>query len=62
VERILQFCVDRLEEFRDEQQAIERVGGIRYPLMKLVDMYFWQTGFELDQPNRGPASVDLGTG
>ena len=22
--------------------------GIRYPLMKLVDMYFWETGYERD--------------
>jgi len=24
------------------------MGGIRYPLMKLVDMYFWQIGYEKD--------------
>jgi hypothetical protein len=43
---ILQFCHDNLAALRIEQARIEKVGGIRYPLMKLVDMYFWQTGFE----------------
>jgi len=28
--------------------ATDKAGGLRYPLMKLVDMYFWQIGFELD--------------
>jgi hypothetical protein len=40
------FCRDNLLELREEQTGIERGGGIRYPLMKLVDMYFWQIGFE----------------
>ena len=48
LERILAFCRDNLRELRGEQENIERVGGMRYPLMKLADMYFWQIGFELD--------------
>lgn len=48
LERILAFCRDNLRELRGEQENIERIGGMRYPLMKLVDMYFWQIGFELD--------------
>jgi hypothetical protein len=46
IERVLHFCRDNLAELCDEQKGIEHVGGIRYPLMKLVDMYFWQIGFE----------------
>ena len=46
VEPVLQFCRDNLSELRNEQDWIERAGGMRYPLMKLVDMYFWQIGFE----------------
>src|ERR1035437_2135426 len=46
VDRILQFCHDNLAALRIEQARIEKVSGIRYPLMKLVDMYFWQIGFE----------------
>lgn len=48
LERILKFCKDNLRELREAQESIERTGGMRYPLMKLVDMYFWQVGFELD--------------
>jgi hypothetical protein len=44
--RVLNFCRDNLAELCSEQDAIERRGGMRYPLMKLVDMYFWQIGFE----------------
>jgi len=46
VERVLKFCRDNLRELREEQKWIERTGGMRYPLMKLVDMYFWQIGCE----------------
>jgi hypothetical protein len=56
VERILHFCRDNLREFREEQARIERIGGMRYPLMKLVDMYFWQIGFEL-----GNGTITAGT-
>jgi hypothetical protein len=35
-----------LAEFRQEQAKIERMRGMHYPLMKLVDMYFFQIGFE----------------
>jgi hypothetical protein len=56
VERVLQFCRDNLPELREEQERIERIGGIRYPLMKLVDMYFWQIGSE-----RGGTAIASGT-
>jgi hypothetical protein len=48
IERILLFCKDNLSELREGQARIERIGKMRYPLMKLVDMYFWQVGFELE--------------
>lgn len=46
VERVLGFCRDHLLSFREEQATIDRNGGIYYPLMKLADMYFWETGYE----------------
>lgn len=46
VERVLSFCRDNLRSLREEQATIDRAGGMHYPLMKLVDMYFWQTGYE----------------
>jgi len=48
VERILGFCHEHLPELQKEQASIEESGGLRYPLMKLVDMYFWQLGYEGD--------------
>jgi hypothetical protein len=42
--RILTFCHEHIEELREEQRNIEAACGSRYPLMKLVDMYFWQLG------------------
>jgi hypothetical protein len=47
VERLLYFCRDNLSELRQANVEIELIGGMRYPLMKLVDMYFWQIGAEL---------------
>jgi hypothetical protein len=46
VKRILQFCFDNSDGLRSEQRRIETASGVRYPFMKLVDMYFWQTGYE----------------
>lgn len=48
VERVLQFCRENVGDLRKEQERIERASGIHYPLMKLVDMYFWQIGYERD--------------
>ena len=56
VERVLHFCGGNLPELREVQERIERAGGMRYPVMKLVDMYFWQIGFELD---RSTSTLDV---
>jgi hypothetical protein len=37
-----------LTELRSEQSMILTRGGMANPLMKLVDMYFWQIGNEAD--------------
>lgn len=47
VERVLRFCSTNLAELRSEQERIESASGVRYPPMKLLDMYFWQLGYEL---------------
>ncbi len=62
MERLLQFCAQHGKDLRAEQDLIEQLGGMRYPLMKLVDMYFWQIGFELDLTNGGsPEEAETGT-
>lgn len=50
VERLLRFARLHAADLRGEQERIERHGGLRYPVMKLVDMYFWQRGCELAGP------------
>ena len=50
VERMIQFCNECLPELRAEQARIEAAEGVRYPLMKLADMYFWQIGFDATPP------------
>lgn len=47
VERLLRFCRLNAADLLREQDRIEKHGGLRYPIMKLVDMYFWQRGCEL---------------
>ncbi len=46
IEQVLGFCQKNLRDLNKAQVAIEKTGGVRYPLMKLVDMYFWQIGFD----------------
>jgi hypothetical protein len=52
IKRVLSFCQENLQNLREEQDAIESSGGMCYPLMKLVDMYFWQIGFERANASR----------
>ena len=46
VNRILEFVTRNRRELAETQATIFDRGGLRYPLMKLVDMYFWQLGFD----------------
>jgi hypothetical protein len=46
LQRLLHFATDNLGALREEQRRIQTTSGICYPLMKLVDMYFWQIGGE----------------
>lgn len=53
IQEVLQFCLNHLSDFQVEQSRIERAYGMRYPLMKLMDMYFHQIGLELDAAKPG---------
>jgi hypothetical protein len=44
--KLLAFSRANIEELRREQEIIREHSGAYYPLMKLVDMYFWQIGYE----------------
>jgi hypothetical protein len=50
IERIVDFCNECAGELRAEQVRIEAAGNVRYPLMKLADMYFWQVGYDAAPP------------
>jgi hypothetical protein len=44
---VFRFCRKHKDTFRETQEVIARTSGIRYPLMKPADMYFWKLGFDL---------------
>lgn len=46
IQTLLDFSLKNLAELRTVQADIEEKSGLRYPLMKLVDMYFRRVGFE----------------
>lgn len=45
---VVEFYQAHKPEFDHAQRAIKNCRGPAYPAMKLVDMYFWQIGFEND--------------
>lgn len=49
---ILAFSQNNLQALKDVQDFINNQSVVAYPLMKLVDMYFWQLGFELEKNQR----------
>jgi len=55
--RVLDFCQDHLGELRREQRRIRNLkSGVHYPLMKLIDMHFWQWGLEYTNASRSKAT------
>lgn len=45
---VVKYYKENRSQFDDAQNKILESSRIRYPSMKLVDMYFWQIGFEAD--------------
>jgi hypothetical protein len=45
---LVNFYMNHRKQFDLLQAKIKTRGGLPYPAMKLIDMYFWQIGFELD--------------
>jgi hypothetical protein len=46
VERVLEFCRACSSDLQAVQTTLRSKRGVNYPIMKLVDMYFWQMGYE----------------
>ena len=57
VVQVLDFCRENLDDLRNARPSVKSTGGVRYPLMKLVDMYFWQIGYELEPERKRRARV-----
>jgi hypothetical protein len=47
LEGIIGFYRKHEADFRDVQRAIKKQSNLQYPVMKLLDMYFWNIGFSL---------------
>jgi len=43
---VVEFYKRNKDDFDSVHQSIKRKSGIYYPTMKLIDMYFWQIGFD----------------
>lgn len=46
---LLTFCSESLEKLTEAQKVIKKQSRIQYPIMKLIDMYFWNVGYKADQ-------------
>lgn len=46
---VVDFYKNNQNQFSLASQTILERSGVDYPPMKLVDMYFWQIGYEIDQ-------------
>lgn len=42
------FYRDNKVEFDSNQEHINKLSVTKYPIMKLIDMHFWQIGYERD--------------
>jgi hypothetical protein len=50
IRRIITFCLNNQMALWAEQSRIKQATAVHYPLMKLADMYFWEIGYERDNP------------
>lgn len=46
---LLQFYSENSQDFKDTQKEIYKRRKINYPIMKLIDMYFWNIGYNAEQ-------------
>ncbi len=47
VKRVFEFCRQNCADLQEGQARINQSSPVHYPLMKLVDMHFWQIGYDL---------------
>ena len=54
VDRVFRFCSKNRRALQREQRRIQDDFSAHYPLMKVVDMYFWQIGYETKPRTEAP--------
>jgi hypothetical protein len=57
LQRVHRFCRCNLEAIETERQHIFETLGVLYPLMKLVDMYFWKVGFSAAEDRKASSAI-----
>lgn len=50
--KLIDFCQNHQDEFESVRKEISHNAGFEYPFMKIVDMYFWQIGYEAFEAER----------
>ena len=55
VKRVFGFCRENFGELQDAQAKINESSPIHYPVMKLVDMHFWQIGYDISNGKKRDA-------
>lgn len=51
IQELFEFYYENIKEFEKIQDRIEAM-GFRYPMMKLLDMFFWQVGFNAEEKRK----------
>ena len=49
VVKLFEFAKENRQELKENRQELAFKYGVEYPYMKLIDMYFWQKGYELEE-------------
>ena len=52
VVKLFEFAKENRQELKDIRQELTSKYGVEYPYMKLIDMYFWQRGYELEEDKK----------
>lgn len=57
--RAFQFYRQQADEFSETQRVVLQRGGINYPAMKLLDMYFWNLGVRLERQDQQEDNLNV---
>jgi len=52
VVKLFEFAKENRQELKDLRQELESKYGVEYPYMKLIDIFFWQRGYEMEEDKK----------